>query len=49
MGIAATAQLSQKLKQKGIMVKVGAGSLSYVFDYKVKVGAISDDADSKDR
>jgi phage/plasmid-associated DNA primase len=46
MGITATAQLSQKLKQKGIMVKVGAGNLSYVFGYKVKAGDIEDDADS---
>jgi putative DNA primase/helicase len=46
MGITATAQLSQKLKQKDIIVKVGAGNLSYVFGYKVKAGDIEDDADS---
>jgi hypothetical protein len=46
MCITATAQLSQKLKQKGIVVKSGTGNRTYVFGFKAKVGAIEDGDES---
>ncbi len=46
MGITATAQLSQKLKQKGLTVEIGAGNLSYIFGFKIKVVDIEDDDES---